>query len=199
MESLGPRERIIETALNLFYQQGYDATTVNQIIDVSSTHKASFYRYFQDKEELGALYLEIQGKNFNEGWKTLMQKADSPVHFIQLWISLLKRQIRNGAYFGCPIAKFMSSSEIPQTSKNKANEVLQLWTTTLGNYFERQKAERFLGESFAPQKEAKRFLKLFQGNSQFFVMTGNAMYFEEMKEEMLDIIASNLAENITSK
>ncbi|TGL58196.1 TetR/AcrR family transcriptional regulator [Leptospira ognonensis] len=195
LESLGPRERIIATALDLFYRQGYDATTVNQIIDVSSTHKASFYRYFQDKEELGAIYLDWQGKTFNEGWQILMKKADTPKDFIHLWISLLKRQIRNHAYFGCPIAKFMSSSEIPVSSKNKANEVLQLWTTTLANYFERKKIEGFLGPSFASQKEAKRFLKIFQGNSQFFVMTDNAKYFDEMKEEMMEIIAYNMAEN----
>ena len=35
-------------------------------------------------------------------------------------------------------------------------------------------------------KKAKTFLKIFQGNAQFYVMTGNVIYFDEMKQEMLE-------------
>jgi len=189
LEILGPRERLVATAMDLFYRQGYDATTVNQIIEVSATHKASFYRYFQDKEELGTLYLEVQGNNFNEGWKVLMKKADTPDDFIQVWVALLKRQIRNKSFFGCPIAKFMSSSEIPSSSKPKAKEILDLWTSTLSDYFESNKQVGKLDASFDSNHKAKTFLKIFQGNSQFFVITGNAKYFDEMKEEMLAELA----------
>jgi len=35
-------------------------------------------------------------------------------------------------------------------------------------------------------KKAERFLKLFQRNSQFYIMTGDTRYFYEMKQEMLD-------------
>jgi len=185
LEGLTPKERLVLAAMDLFYRQGYDATTVNQIIEVSATHKASFYRYFHDKEELGVLYLETKGNQFNEGWKILMKKSESPQDFILLWISLLKRQIRNRSFFGCPVAKFMSSSEIPEASKEKASQILNLWMETLTGYFETKKAEGFLKESFDSRQKAKALLKLFQGNSQFFVITGNVKFFEEMKEEML--------------
>ena len=35
-------------------------------------------------------------------------------------------------------------------------------------------------------EEREQFLKLFQGNSQFYIMTGDIKYFDEMKQEMLD-------------
>jgi|JI8StandDraft_1071087.scaffolds.fasta_scaffold16670_4 TetR/AcrR family transcriptional repressor of nem operon len=181
-----PKERLILTAIELFYRQGYDATTVNQIIDASGTHKASFYRYFQSKEDLGAIYLDIQGNQFNEGLKVMMNKSESPKDFIQLWISLLKRQIRSNSFFGCPISKFMNSSEIQESSREKTNEILQIWMNTLTHYFDQKKLEGKLSESFDSHKKAKLFLKLFQGNSQFFIITGNAKYFDEMKQEMLD-------------
>jgi AcrR family transcriptional regulator len=185
-ENLNPKDRLVKTALHLFYTKGYDATSVNQIIEESTTHKASFYRYFHDKEELGEAYLQIQGESFNDGWKTLMKKSPTPADFINRWISLLKRQVRSNAYFGCPIAKFMSSSAIPETSKEKAIEIFNLWIQTLANYFEEKKSEGILGETFDSMNKARRFLKLFQGNSQFYVITGNAKYFDEMEQEMLD-------------
>ena len=43
-----------------------------------------------------------------------------------------------------------------------------------------------LTKNFNSQKKAERFLKLFQGNSQFYIITGDAKYFDEMKQEMLD-------------
>lgn len=43
---------IIEAAWELFYEQGYDETTVDQIIEKSATSKGSFYHYFNSKDEL---------------------------------------------------------------------------------------------------------------------------------------------------
>lgn len=186
MEDTGPKERLIKTAIDLFYKQGYDATSVNHIIEASATHKASFYRYYKSKEELGEEYLTLQGNSFNEGWIYLMAKSDSPQSFVNTWVSLLKRQVRSGNFFGCPVAKFMSSSEKPNESHAKAKEILAKWIDTLANYFEENKKSGKLAKNFNSQKKAERFLKLFQGNSQFYIMTGDAKYFDEMKQEMLD-------------
>lgn len=43
---------IIKAAWELFYEQGYDETTVDQIIEKSATSKGSFYHYFSSKDEL---------------------------------------------------------------------------------------------------------------------------------------------------
>ena len=58
--SLGLRERkkartraAIQThALRLFREQGYDATTVQQIIDVADVSESTFFRYFPTKADL---------------------------------------------------------------------------------------------------------------------------------------------------
>ena len=43
------RGRIIAAAWKLFYEQGYENTTVEEIIEASSTSKGSFYHYFEGK------------------------------------------------------------------------------------------------------------------------------------------------------
>ncbi|EHS58696.1 helix-turn-helix domain containing protein [Paenibacillus kribbensis] len=45
-------EDIIYAALSLFSEKGYDATSVDEIARESGMVKASFYKYFQSKEEL---------------------------------------------------------------------------------------------------------------------------------------------------
>jgi len=44
--------RIVSAAWHLFYEQGYDNTTVDDIIYESETSKGSFYHYFSGKDAL---------------------------------------------------------------------------------------------------------------------------------------------------
>ena len=46
------KSRIIQSAWSLFYELGYDATTVDEIIARSGTSRGSFYHYFEGKEAL---------------------------------------------------------------------------------------------------------------------------------------------------
>ncbi len=44
--------KIINAAWDLFYEQGYENTTVEEIIEKSKTSKGSFYHYFEGKDAL---------------------------------------------------------------------------------------------------------------------------------------------------
>ncbi|MBE6603285.1 MAG: TetR/AcrR family transcriptional regulator [Ruminococcaceae bacterium] len=46
------KSRIVDAAWKLFYEQGYEDTTVEEIIALSGTSKGSFYHYFGSKDDL---------------------------------------------------------------------------------------------------------------------------------------------------
>lgn len=46
------KKRIVTAAWKLFYKQGYDDTTVDEIIRESGTSKGTFYHYFDGKDGL---------------------------------------------------------------------------------------------------------------------------------------------------
>ena len=48
----GARERLVIAAVDLFAEQGYDATTVTQIAERAGVTKSTFFRHFPDKREL---------------------------------------------------------------------------------------------------------------------------------------------------
>ena len=50
--SKNTKGKIITAAWKLFYEQGYDDTTIEEIIDESGTSKGSFYHYFEGKDAL---------------------------------------------------------------------------------------------------------------------------------------------------
>ena len=64
--------RIIEAAWSLFYRQGYDDTTVEEIIQESGTSRGSFYHYFEGKDAL----LSSLSYLFDEKYEELMETMD---------------------------------------------------------------------------------------------------------------------------
>ena len=46
------KSRIVSAAWQLFYEKGYNGTTMDDIIELSGTSKGSFYYYFSTKDEL---------------------------------------------------------------------------------------------------------------------------------------------------
>lgn len=64
IKQLPPKERILQTVDRLFYQQGYLATGINQIIAEAEVAKASFYQHFASKEALVLEYLTVYNQSF---------------------------------------------------------------------------------------------------------------------------------------
>lgn len=62
------RDRIFETACDLFYHQGIRCVGVDAIASEAGTNKMSFYRSFGSKDELVAEYLREQVRQFWEWW-----------------------------------------------------------------------------------------------------------------------------------
>lgn len=44
--------KIVQAAWKLFYEQGYEETTIDDIIELSGTSRGSFYHYFEGKDAL---------------------------------------------------------------------------------------------------------------------------------------------------
>jgi AcrR family transcriptional regulator len=59
------RQRILETALRLFYAEGVRAIGVDRIIAESSVAKMSFYRHFPSKADLVCAFLEERDRRWN--------------------------------------------------------------------------------------------------------------------------------------
>lgn len=64
--------KIISAAWELFYEQGYEDTTVEEIIERSATSKGSFYHYFDGKDAL----LSSLSYLFDEEYARLQQELD---------------------------------------------------------------------------------------------------------------------------
>ena len=69
--SRNTRGRIISAAWKLFYEQGYEGTTVEDIVYESGTSKGSFYHYFDGKDALMGTLAYVFDEKYEELIPTL--------------------------------------------------------------------------------------------------------------------------------
>lgn len=66
------KTKIVTTAWQLFYQNGYENTTIDEIVEASHTSKGSFYYYFESKDSL----LNSLSYLFDEKYEELFPTLD---------------------------------------------------------------------------------------------------------------------------
>lgn len=70
--------KIVSAAWQLFYEQGYDDTTVEEIVEASGTSRGSFYHYFDGKDALLSSLSYLFDEKYDELIET-MEPGLSPI------------------------------------------------------------------------------------------------------------------------
>ncbi|MFH2122095.1 MAG: TetR/AcrR family transcriptional regulator [Pseudomonadota bacterium] len=117
------RDRIIETALNLFYKQGYLATGINQIIAESQVAKATFYAQFPSKEALCIAYLQARHEIWMGWLADSTRHSATPKEKLLGIFSFLKQWMQESSYRGCAFLNI--AAEVPLSDSKIRNEVVK--------------------------------------------------------------------------
>jgi AcrR family transcriptional regulator len=97
------RDRLIETAIQLFYQEGIRAIGIDTVVARSGVSKSSLYRTFTSKEELIAAFAEEQNRRFWQWWDETMQRhVGAPRQQIEALFDGVAGQIATPQFRGCP-------------------------------------------------------------------------------------------------
>lgn len=97
------RARILETAAQLFYQEGVRAVGVDLVVERSGVAKTSLYRHFATKDDLVVAFLEQEDAEYWSDWEGVAARAkedaDAELRAHLRWIA---RHIAGPKYRGCP-------------------------------------------------------------------------------------------------
>jgi AcrR family transcriptional regulator len=105
-------DKIMETADRLFYEQGFNLTGINQIIEEAGISKPSLYNHFKSKNDLMIAYLDQLYAKWFTGLDTFSESFDSPIDkVIALFDYRINRQVTN-QYRGCAWNKIVN--EVPR-------------------------------------------------------------------------------------
>lgn len=107
-KSIATRQNILQKAFALIYTQGYQTTSVDEIIATTQVTKGAFYYHFKTKDEMGlAILNELMIPNFQKTFIEPFESEDHPFDIIynQMEYLLIETDDLKVEY-GCPASNF---------------------------------------------------------------------------------------------
>jgi AcrR family transcriptional regulator len=97
------RERILETAYELFSRHGIHAVGIDRIIAEASVAKATLYHHFPSKEALVIAFLDLREERWTYGWleREAKQRAATPQERASAVFDALDDWFHQPDYEGC--------------------------------------------------------------------------------------------------
>jgi AcrR family transcriptional regulator len=116
------RQRIVQTALDLFYRQGYLATGINQVIAEAGVSKNTFYYYFPSKEDLCVAYLQERHKVWMGWLQATIDRYTTPYERLLSVFEFLATWLQGCDFRGCAFLNI--ASEVPDINHRIRKEVM---------------------------------------------------------------------------
>jgi len=86
------RGRLVDVALRLFVDQGYDATPVSQVLDEADMARGALYHHFPDgKKQLFVEVVDVVDHQLHQGFEKILHTVDSPIEQVSAGFGLLLR------------------------------------------------------------------------------------------------------------
>jgi TetR/AcrR family transcriptional repressor of nem operon len=85
-----PREfdmdEALDAAIGTFWTQGYEATSMTDLMEATGLHKGSLYKAFDDKHDLFMKSLSRYLDNHWETMQAILGEARSPLEGVRAWL-----------------------------------------------------------------------------------------------------------------
>lgn len=186
-----PGKRILSSARVLFYDQGYSATGINQIIQDSGTVKATFYSSYSSKEKLALKVLRSYQAEFLKWMRKIIRESDTPEKFITLIHKDIRIELKKKNLYrrGCPIA--ILSVHFPETEKEMRlvfQKSVKDWEFLISKLIREWESKRLILQKGNEILTSKMMLCSFQGALMMWNLTQDLSYIDALKEELKRII-----------
>ena len=126
------RERILETALRLFYVHGTRGVGIDRIIAESGVAKMSFYNHFPSKADLVAAFLDERHRRWMAWFETgLTARAAKPGASLAGVADVLRTWFAAPDFHGCAFINILAETERTSTreraiARGHKDELLEL-------------------------------------------------------------------------
>ena len=124
------RNAVLEKAIRLFWQKGFNGCSINEIVEVTGVNRFSLYHEFVSKEGILYASLELYRERYSKDKFDLLKNSDGELHetLMQFYTVFLEdNQPMAGCYFihvGTELAD--ADEQIRESLNNYLNEIRSL-------------------------------------------------------------------------
>src|SRR3954467_10711247 len=97
------RERLLATAIELFYRRGFAAVGVDQVLAEAGVTKTTFYKHFESKDELMVAAMHRRDEWESQAWNRAITKVagDDPIKRLLAIFDLMDIWFNDPDFRGC--------------------------------------------------------------------------------------------------
>lgn len=179
------RSNILRSALNLIYKQGYQATSIDDILKITQVTKGAFYYHFRNKQEMGmALISEtINDQILPFILDSLSKSTDFKENMYDMMHGLLLEHPFMTAENGCPNVNLIQEMAPLSEDFRKALLVsLNKWSKAIENEIIRCQLAGQLSLDHEAKKIAINILTQYHGVRNMGKIFGKKYYYTFLKE-----------------
>jgi AcrR family transcriptional regulator len=117
------RQRILDSAYELFSRRGVRATGIDEVIKNASVAKATLYRHFSSKDELVLAFLQQREQLWTKGWveDEARRRADTPEEQLLAIFDLFHEWFQKEDFEGCSFINVLLEMNDRRTPIGKAS------------------------------------------------------------------------------
>src|SRR5215813_4658901 len=97
------RERIVASAVNLFYRNGFGAVGIDQVIALAGVTKTTFYKHFEGKDDLMVAAVKRRDEWESRAWDRAVRKiaGDDPLKQFTGLLDVMDVWFNDPDFLGC--------------------------------------------------------------------------------------------------
>jgi len=191
--------RLMDAAMDLMWENSYNAMSVDAICERAVAKKGSFYYFFKSKSELAAAALEADWAKKKAEMDSIFSPTVPPLERFDRYFDfvhdrLAQLQKKCGSILGCP---FVSVGSEVSTQDQSVRETIDRIMDTKLNYFistvRDAQAQRLI-DAPDPVAKAKALFSCYQGTMAQARIQNDVELLREFKKVARDVLGVKRAE-----
>jgi TetR/AcrR family transcriptional repressor of nem operon len=197
------KERLMDAAMDLIWENSYGATSVDAICDRAGAKKGSFYYFFKSKSELAAAALEDCWNKKKAEMDSIFSPTVPPLERLDRYFDFVRHRLAEvqkecGSILGCP---FISVGSEVSTQDQIVRETIDRIMDRKLNYFVsavRDAAAEGLVDAPDPVAKARTLFSCYQGMMAQARIQNDIELLRGFKEVAMDVLGVKRAVLISS-
>lgn len=167
------RQRIIETADELFYQNGYDNTSFSDIAKVVNISRGNFYYHFKSKDDILDAVIKTRLQVIRDMLAEWDELYPDPRERLFRYIDIMTYQKKDIKQYGCPMGSLCTElSKIKHAMRDDAAQMMGLFREWLVTQFSQ------LGQEAEAENLAMHLLTVSQGVATMMTTFGDEAFYK---------------------
>jgi len=197
------KERLMQAAMDLMWQNGFGAASVDAICERAGAKKGSFYYFFKSKSELAAAAFEAEWKKKRAEMDSIFSPTVPPLERFDLYFDfvyerLAEVQKKCGSILGCPLVSVGSEVSTQDQIVREAidrimDHKLQFFVSAV-----RDAAAQGLIVARDPEAKARALFACYQGTVAQARIQNDVELLRQFKQTAGDLLGVKRTETVST-